>query len=594
METAPVRSDEAERVRALRTLGLLDTPAEESYDRLVRLTARLLDVPIALVSLVDDRRQWFKARVGIDAAETPRDQAFCAHAIAVEGDGPFVVEDATADHRFFDNPFVAGDPDIRFYAGQPLREPGGHRVGTLCAIDRRPRQLSEGDRQALADLAGLVEELMARREIDEVLADLHRSERTKSLVLETMHEGLVLHAADGTVREWNRAAEVVLGLTAEQLTGAAPRPAGWQALHPEGQPMAPDVHPDQVVLHTGEPVRNQLMGLDVADGQRRWLLVSATPIDDDEDRSGSGVLSTYTDITEQHRAERELRRFDVLFRHANDLITIVDGDGRVLFASPSNERILGYPGDYHHADGVFGIIHPDDRAETAEALLAFIRGERQAEPFTVRVLTHDGEERYLEAVVTNLLDEADVGGVVIASRDVSERQRLSEQLAHQATHDHLTGLPNRAALEAQLAGALARAERDGNRLGLCYVDLDGFKQVNDELGHAAGDELLADVAERLRASVRSGDTPARLGGDEFVALLEPVADGVEARSVATRICDALAGERRLVDGTVRSDASVGVALSQSGDRPADLLKRADRALYRAKHDGRGRVHLGDG
>ena len=169
MERPPIPADEARRLEALWALDLLDTPAEERFDRLARLARRLFNVPIALVSLVDSGRQWFKARAGLEVESTPREVSFCGHAIV--GDGPLVVEDALEDPRFADNPLVTGAPGIRFYAGAPLRLRGGSALGTLCIIDRVPRLLDAEELQLLDDLARLAEaELAATRacQLDEL------------------------------------------------------------------------------------------------------------------------------------------------------------------------------------------------------------------------------------------------------------------------------------------------------------------------------------------------------------------------------------------------------------------------------------------
>lgn len=161
MKPAPLPDNEADRLDRLRRYRILDTPAEDPFDRITRIVAETIDVPIALVSLVDEARQWFKSRYGLDATETPRDLAFCAHAIL--DTRPLVVEDASRDERFFDNPLVASDPSIRFYAGAPLKTADGFNLGTLCAIDRRPRKLNERHRQLLEDLARLVVDEMELR-----------------------------------------------------------------------------------------------------------------------------------------------------------------------------------------------------------------------------------------------------------------------------------------------------------------------------------------------------------------------------------------------------------------------------------------------
>lgn len=162
MIAAPIPPDDAARLQALRALLVLDTPPEERFDRIVRFAAEEFDVPIALVSLVDQDRQWFKAKVGLDACETSRDASFCGHAIVQ--DAVLVVEDALQDERFADNPLVTGPPHIRFYAGAPLQLPGGQRIGTLCLLDRQPRTLAALDLSILGGLRQLVVEALCGQE----------------------------------------------------------------------------------------------------------------------------------------------------------------------------------------------------------------------------------------------------------------------------------------------------------------------------------------------------------------------------------------------------------------------------------------------
>ncbi|MDH3206419.1 MAG: sensor domain-containing diguanylate cyclase [Gemmatimonadota bacterium] len=153
--TKRIARGESERIQALHDLSVLDTPPEERFDRLTRLARRVFDVPIALVSLVDTDRQWFKSHDGLDASETPREWSFCSHAI--RGRGTMIVPDALSDIRFRDNPLVREDPAIRFYAGHPITAPGGSPIGTVCIIDREPRVLDAEDQALLADIANLVE-----------------------------------------------------------------------------------------------------------------------------------------------------------------------------------------------------------------------------------------------------------------------------------------------------------------------------------------------------------------------------------------------------------------------------------------------------
>lgn len=191
---------EPDRLAALDRYGIFDTPPEETFDRLTRLAANLLHAPIALVSLVDKTRQWFKSRVGLSADQTPRDMAFCGYTI-LENQA-LIVPDATQDPRFIDNPLITGEPYIRFYAAIPIKTPDGHRLGTLCVIDGRPRpRLNEGEMQILRDLAAMVEDelelrLVGRRafaEIEwrrEMLREIEIAYRTKSEFLASLSHDL--------------------------------------------------------------------------------------------------------------------------------------------------------------------------------------------------------------------------------------------------------------------------------------------------------------------------------------------------------------------------------------------------------------------
>jgi signal transduction histidine kinase len=174
-ETLPAHgpSQEVARLYVLHGYHVLDTPTEARFDRVTRLLARELEVPIALITLVDAERQWFKSRLGLDAESTPREFAFCAHAIA--SDELLVVEDAHQDQRFVHNPLVQGAPNIRFYAGAPLLAPGGHRLGTLCAIDRRPRSLTREQRELLRELSEHVMDLLELRRLASLRSDVEET-----------------------------------------------------------------------------------------------------------------------------------------------------------------------------------------------------------------------------------------------------------------------------------------------------------------------------------------------------------------------------------------------------------------------------------
>jgi diguanylate cyclase (GGDEF)-like protein len=198
----------------------------------------------------------------------------------------------------------------------------------------------------------------------------------------------------------------------------------------------------------------------------------------------------------------------------------------------------------------------------------------------------------LEATATNLLHDPSVAGIILNARDVTERRQFEKQLQHQAFHDSLTGLPNRALLQDRIAHALARSRRQPQPLAVLFLDLDAFKSVNDSLGHATGDTVLQAVAERLRTSMREEDTVARIGGDEFAILLEGVGDEMGAQEAAARALAALVRPLLIHDRLLLIRASVGVALSVNGQETVDdLLRNADLAMYAAKTSGKGRYQL---
>ena len=163
MRKPDIPENEESRLRTLRSLSILDTSPEERFDRLTRMARRMFDVPIALVTMVDENRQWFKSCNGLGISETSRDISFCGHAIL--GDEVFIILDATKDERFADNPLVVNEPNIRFYAGCPLRSSDGSKIGTLCIIDQKPRNLSDEDIEALKDLAATAERELAAIEL---------------------------------------------------------------------------------------------------------------------------------------------------------------------------------------------------------------------------------------------------------------------------------------------------------------------------------------------------------------------------------------------------------------------------------------------
>jgi diguanylate cyclase (GGDEF)-like protein/PAS domain S-box-containing protein len=283
------------------------------------------------------------------------------------------------------------------------------------------------------------------------------------------------------------------------------------------------------------------------------------------------------------------RRFASLVRNSSDLVTLIDADTTILFASPSAERLLGVDPDVLEGSSFAELIHHDQAARTLE----FILGERSGTPEEITLRRADGTWLDTETLRTNLLHDESVRGIVLTSRDITERKAFLNQLEYHAFYDSLTGLANRALFRDRVNHALSQARRSSNSIAALFMDVDDFKIVNDTHGHAMGDALLTAIAGRLRSCLRTGDTISRLGGDEFAILLEESTD-VAPVEVAERIMRALEEPFRIDGHELHVRASIGVAYANGQEGEAateELLRNADVAMYVAKNQGKGRCEV---
>jgi diguanylate cyclase (GGDEF)-like protein/PAS domain S-box-containing protein len=286
---------------------------------------------------------------------------------------------------------------------------------------------------------------------------------------------------------------------------------------------------------------------------------------------------------------RSEQHFRSLIQHASDLILICAPAGTITYQSPAAETHWGYPPPRLLSRSLVGLVHRDEQTALRELWAQLMAGSDATKHIELRIRDRAGNWRYAEVVLTSLLHEPSVGGVVVTVHDIHQRKALEWELKQQAFYDSLTGLPNRLLLHDRLKQALTRAARRKLRAGLLFLDLDDFKRVNDSLGHAVGDELLVQAAARLQTCVRAEDTIARLGGDEFVVLLEDLGDEADAAPVADDILRQFARPFTLGDREVVVSASIGIALTEErGDQTENLLRNADVAMYRAKAAGKGR------
>jgi len=287
-------------------------------------------------------------------------------------------------------------------------------------------------------------------------------------------------------------------------------------------------------------------------------------------------------------ARQNEARFRSLVQHSSDVILVVEADGRIQFVSPSAARVLRHDPERLLGAALPSLLVAGDRDRADEFLREAGRTTDLSAPIELGFRQPDGSALQTETIATNLVHDPTVRGIVLNIRDVSERKRLEQELVHQAFHDSLTGLANRALFRDRVSHALAIARRQGRDITVLFLDLDDFKTVNDSFGHAEGDRLLMAVAERFLACGRSTDTVARLGGDEFAILIEDVHGSDGAALLVDRLTGAMQAPFRLGHNEVHVTASFGVATAAGDETADDLLRNADLAMYSAKRQGKGR------
>ncbi len=582
----PTTADETDRLARLRELVILDSAPEPVFDSIARMASEICGVPIALISLIDLERQWFKANVGLPGVnETPRDIAFCNYAI--RSDAVLEVPDARADARFAANPLVTGAPAIRFYAGAPLIMPGGQRVGTLCVIDRQTHHLSEMQITMLRSLAAIVTEaLIMRRDLIErtlvVRAEPERAVRQLTAIIDNTTDFVSQTDSRGNIVYLNPAARRSAGIALD-----APLNESWYA----------QFNPPETLQLYYEVILPTLKTTDVWVGEttvygqhKREIAVSHMVI---AHRDGAGKIERYStvmrDISVEVRSKRELLQQTGILRSVTeaipDIVAVFSVDLCYRFVNGAFERWIGASRQNiigRRMEEVLG-------REAFNRMLPSLQKAVAGEPVTYEIRTRRGGVVAYRAIsfIPLRMDDGSVDSVVAVAQDVTTQKREEMRLRELIQRDPLTGLLNRAGFEQYLERALD--EGRGPSLALLYIDLDHFKAINDEHGHPVGDQLLKQVAQRLCKAVRPSDGVARLGGDEFAVVLSGVNARTNAHAVAEKVISAIKSPFDVGGTALSVSASVGVAFAvDAAGSVADLVARADALLYDAKAAGRGR------
>jgi diguanylate cyclase (GGDEF)-like protein/PAS domain S-box-containing protein len=589
MPAARYPVDEGARLKRLRSLAVLDTESEPLFDSLTAAAAALTGRPIALISLVDAERQWFKSNQGlVGFAETPRDASFCAHAIL--GDGVLEVRDASVDPRFVDNPLVTGSPNIRFYAGAPIELSDGLRMGSLCVIDSQPGVLESHQRDALVALAkAAAEALELRRYAIEEHHALEREATALRYQIKTAKrlEGK-LRASESFLDRTGRMAGIggwELDLASGDMLWSREACRIYDV--PAGYRPNLETALDFYTPETRETVRAAMdkaivdgeewdLQLPVITATRRKIWVRTVgAIEFGENGLPERIVGAFQDVTLRKRAIEALeasdRRFRKLFEYSLGLICTHGHDGVLLSVNPAAADALGYSVGEMIGRPLTDFIRPELHPKFRDYLLRMITNDRDAG--LMELVAKDGSLHTWQ--YRNVLDDDVEGGnpyILGHAQDVTDRHRHEQKLREWSIRDALTGCFNRRYLTELMA------EQDAERWGCIVIDLDHFKQVNDTQGHKRGDEVLKDMASFLTHHVRGEDAVVRLGGDEFLILLRD-ADEVLTSSIIERIdADRQAAPIAFTLGSTTLDPGVSL---EAG------MAEADRRLYEVRAERRG-------
>lgn len=455
-----------------------------------------------------------------------------------------------------------------------------------------------GSASGAVELVGSLTDVSASRSISQELAETKSA--LEAALMNSPSGILIADAPALTIRFANAAASWMGRPTAgpRTLQTGIERSEflqGWNISRPDGSPWPPDDLPLARAVFHGEIVRDAEMIVADEHGECHWISVSAAPIHDAEGAVRSGIV-VFNDISARKEAEARLELAASVFSHAREAILITDAAGTILEINEAFTRITGHARD-----------------EAVGRTPGLLRSTRHGAGFFEAMWRELVEYGHWEGEIWNrrkdgtefaaMLTIAAVRGAggetshfVALMLDITRQKDIEAQLRHSAHFDALTGLPNRLLLADRLGRAMTRAQRTGTLLAVAYIDLDGFKDVNDRYGHEAGDQVLVTVSARMRDTVREADTVARLGGDEFIAILADQANHEASIALVQRLIEAAAGTVHFHGHALQVTASVGLAFYPQAE-PIDgehLMRQADRAMYRAKTAGKNRFEVSNG
>jgi len=621
------------RIQKLHSLGLLDSAPEDFFDTITRVASVILDVPISLISLVDENRQWFKSKQGLDAQETARDISFCTH--AVDSGQQLIVENALTDERFSQNPLVLNAPNIRFYAGIPIKSLEGYALGTLCVIDDEPKTPTEKELAALNDLAHLAtRELQFRERMLEAKRSIASSESKFKTLFENAAIGISMVRPNGRWLEVNEEMCHIVGYSKQELAEltfqditfsedlstdlnlldqlVAGRVDRYQLekryVKKEGAVVWVELTVTKQLTATGDLDYFVAIVKDIQSAKeteaalnalRKTLEEKVGQRTEELKLANQSLLTAYQEkiASEQllQNAELELR---TILDNANDAYVCMDADGIVKAWNKQAEHIFGWADEEAIGRRLDKLIIPNELQQAHQAGMRRFALEKTSEMMGKRIeldgMRKDGTRIPIELQV-NVLEINAHTLFTSFLRDITDRKQLESLLKNEARNDPLTGLPNRRKLEEILPIAVQRAKANQTALSILFVDLDGFKLINDTYGHNVGDMLLREVANRIDKSTRQSDTVARYAGDEFIIVLEGISHVSVTTRIAEKILQTISEPFHFNQIVLNVTVSIGIAYYTSENsqetQASELIRQADKAMYTAKKNGKNGVFM---
>lgn len=619
------------RLNKLRSLALLDSEPDEFFDAITNVASTILNSPISLISLIDEERQWFKSKQGIDVDETRRDISFCTH--AVDTGEQLIIENALDDERFSQNPLVINSPNIRFYVGIPIKSIEGYSLGTLCVIDNKPRKPTQRELEALNDLAQLAtKEIQFRERMLEAETSINISESKFKSLFDSAAIGIAMIWPAGAWSEVNDELCRIVGYSRSELltltfqditypedldkdlnlldqlvTGKIDRyQLEKRYIKKSGEVVWTELTVTKHITSNGEIDYFISIIKDIQSAKeteaalaalRKTLEEKVNLRTEELKQANISLLNSYQ---EKVASEQQLRDVELELRtildNANDAYVCITADGDVKAWNKQAEQIFGWSEDEVIGLKLDKLIIPPELQDAHLKGLKRFAEHKQSDMMGKRIELEALRKDGLLIPVELQINVLEIKGQTLFTsflRDITDRKQLENLLKNEARNDPLTGLPNRRKLEEVLPIAIHRAGANQANLSLLFVDLDGFKSINDNHGHNVGDMLLREVANRIDKCTRQSDTVVRYAGDEFVIILEGVKKQEDTQKIAEKILHEISRPAQFGNIHITITVSIGIAWYSfhNGQQilPGELITLADKAMYSAKQKGKNGI-----